>query len=52
MRNNRRGLKDGQARQMGLTAEDKLAVAAMIGVFTDPHFLTNPAYASPFPTSD
>ena len=44
--------KDGQARQMGLTAEDKLAVAAMVGVFTDPHFLTNPAYASPFPTSD
>ena len=40
--------KDGQPRTMALNADDKAAVAAMIGIFTDPHFLTNPAYSSPF----
>ena len=39
--------KDGQPRRMNMTADDRAAVAAMLGVFTDAHFLENPAFSDP-----
>jgi cytochrome c peroxidase len=40
--------KDGAPRRMNMSAEDRAAVVAMLGVFTDEHFLENPAFADPF----
>jgi len=44
--------KDGQPQKMRMNEEDVAATVAMIGIFTDPHFLTNPAYGSPFPPEE
>ncbi len=40
--------RGGQPKRMDMAAEDRAAVAAMLGVFTDPVFLVNPAYSDPF----
>lgn len=44
--------KDGRARRMLLDADDKAAIVAMMGVFNDESFLTNPAFSDPFTAPD
>lgn len=38
----------GRVARMELSAEDQAAVVAMLGIFTDASFLTNPAFSDPF----
>jgi cytochrome c peroxidase len=40
--------RDGQPVRMLLDEADRAAVVAMLGVFTDEHFLTHPAFSDPF----
>ena len=39
--------RDGVPLRMAMGPEDRAAVVAMLGVFTDEHFLENPAFADP-----
>ena len=44
--------KDGEPIRLNMSADDRAAVAAVLAIFTDPHFLENPAFADPTKASD
>ena len=43
--------KSNFVKGFDLTAEERAAVLAFLQSLTDPHFITNPAYADPWPAS-